>query len=258
VDPGRRHALVIMVAAMAAITTAKEAREIGGEAISGTGPARGEMLFDWVREHRPAQVLELGFAHGYAAVHIGAALEANGEGQLISVDNVSAHERRPPAATLVEQADLGHRIELVYEPTSYTWFLHRQLREQLRDGVIEPRYDFCFLDGAHTWNVDGFAFTLVDLLLRPGGTILFDDLRWRPGDDADPEDRAVDGMAEVWDLLVATHPRYGELVTDGDWGWATKSAEDVEVRTIVRRDGLGAVKDLAKQARSKVNARFGR
>lgn len=239
-----------------AIKTAKEARTVGGEAISGTGPSRGALLYDWVRENRPTDVLELGLAHGYAAIHIGAALEANGVGKLTSVDNESAHDRRPTAASLIERAGLAHRIDTVYEPTSYTWFLHRQLRKQLRDGVIEPLYDFCFLDGAHTWNVDGFAFGLVDLLLRPGGTILFDDLRWRPGEEADPEDREVDGVAEVWDLLVATHPRYGELVTDGDWGWATKSASDVTVRTVVRRDGFGAAKDLLRQARTKVQARF--
>ena len=40
------------------------------------------------------------------------------------------------------------------------------------------KYDFCFIDGAHTWDTDGFAFCLVDRMLRPGGWIIFDDLNW--------------------------------------------------------------------------------
>lgn len=243
---------------MPAITTAEQARAVVGDAMSGTSPHRAELLFDWVREHRPTQVLELGFAHGFSTVHLAAALEANGAGQLTCVDNLSAHERVPTAAALVAEAGLEQRVELVYETASYTWFLHRKLREQLRDGAIEPLYDFCFLDGAHTWNIDGFAFQLVDLLLKPGGTILFDDLQWRPGDGAAPEDRAVDGVQEVWDLLVSTHPRYDELVTDGDWGWARKASGDVAVRTVVKRDGLGAAKDAARELRSYARQRLGR
>ena len=36
------------------------------------------------------------------------------------------------------------------------------MRERLCDGAIEPIYDFCFLDGAHSWEVDGFALLLVE------------------------------------------------------------------------------------------------
>ncbi len=244
---------------MEPISTAEQARRIAGaEAISGTGPHRGRMLYDWVREHRPTNLLELGFAHGYAALHIGAALEANGAGHLTSVDDRSAHERRPAAADLVREAGLDARVDLVFEETSYTWFLHRTLREQLADGAIVPRYDFCFVDGAHTWNVDGFAFFLVDALLVPGGTILFDDLKWRPRDSPDPGDRRVDGVTEIWELLVSTHPAYGELVTDGDWGWATKTSAPPRVRTVTRRDVLGSVKDVVRQVRTMTEVRRGR
>ena len=41
-----------------------------------------------------------------------------------------------------------------------------------------PEFDFVFLDAGHTWDVTGFAFFLVDRLLRPGGWLLFDDLNW--------------------------------------------------------------------------------
>jgi predicted O-methyltransferase YrrM len=41
-----------------------------------------------------------------------------------------------------------------------------------------PRFDLCYLDGAHNWFVDGLAFFLVHRLLKPGGWIIFDDVDW--------------------------------------------------------------------------------
>lgn len=40
------------------------------------------------------------------------------------------------------------------------------------------RFDYVYIDGAHTWAVDGFAFLLCDMLLKPGGCIEFDDYHW--------------------------------------------------------------------------------
>ncbi|MGL5809687.1 MAG: hypothetical protein ACRCYQ_07075, partial [Nocardioides sp.] len=48
--------------------------------------------------------------------------------------------------------------------------------EQQRQG--EWVFDFAFIDGAHSWFVDGLAFFLVDKLLKPGAWVLFDDLDW--------------------------------------------------------------------------------
>ncbi len=70
-------------------------------------------------------------------------------------------------------------MTVVHEETSYTWFLHDTLRAQLKaDGEVEPKYDFVYIDGAHTWDVDALAFALADRLLVAGGWILFDDLDW--------------------------------------------------------------------------------
>lgn len=40
------------------------------------------------------------------------------------------------------------------------------------------KYDYVFLDGAHTFVVDGLAYFLIDILLSPGGYIDFDDYNW--------------------------------------------------------------------------------
>ena len=44
-----------------------------------------------------------------------------------------------------------------------------------------PIFDFCYIDGTHDWYNDGFAFLLVDKLLKPGGMIIFDDYNWSFG-----------------------------------------------------------------------------
>ena len=45
-----------------------------------------------------------------------------------------------------------------------------------------PIYDYIFLDGSHTWDIDGLAFLLLDRLLKPGGFMDFDDYGWTMAD----------------------------------------------------------------------------
>jgi hypothetical protein len=89
------------------------------------------------------------------------------------------------------------------------------------------------LDGAHTWDTDGFAFFLVEKVLKPGGWILFDDLRWtyssspalkdRPSvRDMNPEARDHPQMSAVWEQLVLPHTSFGNFSADENWGWAQK------------------------------------
>ncbi len=56
---------------------------------------------------------------------------------------------------------------------SYNWQLMKILKNN-----TDPVYDYVYLDGAHTWAIDGFTFFLVDRLLMPGGFIDFDDYNW--------------------------------------------------------------------------------
>jgi predicted O-methyltransferase YrrM len=228
------------------ITTHAEAERLVGDTAGGINPERGRELFDFVRRERPEQSLELGFAHGISSVYSAAALEGNGAGTLTSVDNLSAHDREPSAAEFLERAGLSHRVRLIFEQTSYNWFLHRRVRERSMDGGCEPYLDFCFIDGAHTWVDDGFAFFLVDKLLKPGGWVLFDDLPWKQDErwtDIPKEEHEIAQVGEIFELLVAQHPSYDRIETDGWWGWAHKSeTPSPSTRTVVKRD-------LAQQAR---------
>jgi predicted O-methyltransferase YrrM len=239
------------------VTTAAQARELLQDDGGGTSPAAGEELHEFVREHRFERCMELGMAHGGSAVYIASALEANGAGHLDSVDLHIAKERVPPATETLERAGLEHRVTLNYEDTSYTWFLHDKLREQLRDGErIEPLYDFVFIDGAHTWDVDALAFALVDRLLKPGGWILLDDLDWNIGDSDTslPQvQRDLPHVREIWELLALTHPQYDEFRTDGQWGWMRKSTTpNPTTRTVVKKDLAGSVRQLGRIAKSKL------
>ena len=91
-----------------------------------------------------------------------------------------------------------------------------------------PRFDYVFIDGAHTWAHDALAFALADRLLAPGGYMDFDDYRWtlRASPTMNPAafpeverlytDEQIDArqVALVVDLLVRSDERYEEVVPD--------------------------------------------
>lgn len=195
-------------------------------------PYRGRYLYDFVIEHEFENCLELGFAMGASASYVAGALDELGRGRLTAVDRVDAPFEHPTIEGVLASLDLTGWVEVVREPRSYTWFLMRQL--EIAD---HPRYDFVFIDGGHTWDLDGFAFLLVDRLLRPGGWILFDDLDWsfeRSPTQRDkvevralPEEEQVTlQLRKVWDLLVKPHPRYARHFDWSGWGFAQKLGDD--------------------------------
>jgi predicted O-methyltransferase YrrM len=200
------------------------------EGIPHTIPERGYLIYDFVRQHGFKSVLELGFAHGVSSCYIAAALKANGEGFLTTIDLDAVRGLNPSIETLLERTGLRDWVKPVNTATSYTWELMHLIE---RTPAGEWAFDFAFIDGAHSWFVDGLAFFLVDRLLKPGGWILFDDLNWTFAKSrtlresemvrAMPvEEREMPQVGKVFELLVRTHPSYGEFRTDGLWGWARK------------------------------------
>jgi predicted O-methyltransferase YrrM len=192
--------------------------------------SQGRQLYDFVLSAKPLSVLELGFAHGVSACYIAAALAANGAGRLTTIDLESARERRPDIAQLLDRTGLADRVRPVHTPSSYTWELMRMLEET---GPDERPFDFVFIDGAHTWDTDGFAFFLLDRLLAIGGSVLFDDLDWTYATSPTLKDtpfvaalteqeRTTPQVGKVFDLLVRRHPAYGDVRVDGSFGWARK------------------------------------
>ena len=200
-------------------------------------PALGRRVYEHVCSTRPTEVLELGTAHGVSAAYMAAALEANDHGHLTTVDHGGAAYNPSPEEVL-ERAGLAHRVMIVREHSSYNWFLKQQIEQASDDaGNAVPRYDFCYLDGAKNFNVDGLAVVLIEKLLRPRGWLLMDDLEWTyednpwilPSGDGHPlgplseSERTEPHLRAVFELIVKQHPSFTRFRREDEWyGWAQK------------------------------------
>lgn len=223
--------------------------EAVARAISGVpfmSPGEGRLIYDHVRETRPDQVLELGTGHGVSAAYIAAALQANGRGHLTSVESSGVKFDEPTPAQLLQRAGLSHRVSFDRSYSTYTWFLKEQIAAR-SDGMgnCEPLYDFCYLDGAKEWTIDGLAVFLIEKLLRPGGWLLMDDLDWTfssvEGDSIgiitvarmSERERESPHIRAVFDLIVKQHPSFTRMrIQDGWWGWAQKDPGEPRRMTI--------------------------
>lgn len=199
--------------------------------------AEGRRLYDHLRAVGARDVLELGTAHGASAAYMAAALDANGGGTVTTIEHVTAVHDPPPEQILAD-AGLVDRVEILrLEHSSYTWWLKEQVERQSDpSGNCEPLLDFCYVDGAHNFTIDGLAVVLVEKLLRPGGWLLLDDLNWiyrpgayPPGQGPDElrlstEERQSPHMRAVFELIVKQHPGFSTFrIEDESWGWAQKA-----------------------------------
>jgi len=218
--------------------------------------SQAEVITDVIIKNRFQNILELGFDHGVSTCYLAGALDEIGDGNITTIDLLRARDANPNVEQLLDDLGLNQYVTVFYEPTSYIWRLMRMLEEDRL-----PRFDFCYIDGNHNWYTDGFAFFLVDKLLKPGGLIIFDDLDWTF--DTSPtlknkkwvkrmpqDERAIPQVRQVYELLVKPHPAYTEFKTVDGWGYAHKSSassDSVEVelrREIVyerQQHGLGAL-----------------
>jgi predicted O-methyltransferase YrrM len=214
-----------------------EVERIVGE-VPFISPEHALSLYNKILVDRPAEILELGIAHGTATCVMAAALDEIGAGRITAVDLAGA-AFAPSAEEQLARCGLAWWADVVRMQTGYTWFLHDEIRRRTASGVCEPRYDLCIVDGPKNWTIDGCAFFLVDKLLRPGGWIIFDDYDWTYA-GADGARTATDGIThrrlseaerttpqirEVFELLVVPHPDYGEFVIEDhrDWAMARKT-----------------------------------
>jgi predicted O-methyltransferase YrrM len=226
---------------------------------------QAERMSAFILENNISDILELGFRHGVSTTYMAATLAKGGRGRIVTIDLPSAKDNKPNVETLLTRIGERERVHVFYEPTSYTWRLMRLLQQDPR-----PRFDLCYVDGAHDWFVDGFAFFLVDRLLRPNGWIIFDDMDWTYADSAAlrgsdrvrqmPEDeRTTPQMRLVYELLVKPHHNYHNFRDEGEWAFAQKigGSSSPPERTIVRevvvverRVGLaGAAIEFARRIR---------
>lgn len=239
------------------------------------GPRNGERLYKFILKHRPQSCLELGFGHGSSACYVAGALDELGAGSLTAVDLEPARSWQTPSIEeLLDATGLRERVTVVREATSYTWFLRRMIEEQSGPHGCDPAYDFCFIDGAKHWTVDGLAFFLADKLLHEGGWILFDDLGYTfrsmqvEGNtmvdfintaEMSNEELDTSHIDSVFRLLVMQHPEYGEFrIDDQWWGWAHKIRSTNRRLVIDDSYTLGTqVLRVIQRARRRIQGVFG-
>jgi len=138
--------------------------------------AKAKILREVMLEEDARTILEIGFAQGKSSAYIAAVLEDQGEGSLLTIDMQSATRQSPNIEDVLEKLGLSHRVTPLYCKRSYTWELQR-----LINAPETPQFDLCFFDGGHTWDSTGFGVVLVDMLLRPGGVMILNDLDWSIG-----------------------------------------------------------------------------
>ena len=177
-----------------------------------------------------SSLLELGTFHGKSTAYMAAVLEVIGRGTLVTIDRVDAEAKNPNVHQILRSLELSHRVQVYFEPRSLTWRLMRLIEEH-----ESPCFDFCYFDAGHSWDVTGFAFFLVDRLLKPGGWVIFDDLDWtyermiKPDEPLPDflsrmpeEERRTAQIGKVWDLLVGRSTGYERHEVIGSWGVARK------------------------------------
>lgn len=171
---------------------------------------------EWVARTGALNVAELGVYRGHTTREMARVLPEEGSLDLFDFTDVVAplaESIRASARCTVRAHGNSRALR-----DSYCWSLARLLAEHDR-----PIWDYVFIDGAHTWDVDGFAFLLVDRLLRPGGHVDFDDYGWTLMKSPTMRDlpitrtcytseqMAAKQVAMVIDLLV-TRSGYTEMV----------------------------------------------
>lgn len=193
---------------------------------------QARVMTDLIMAQRPRNILELGFKHGVSTCYMAGALDELGGGHVTTVDLTSARELSPNADELLGRLGLSDYVTVHYEETSYIWRLLEMLERSPR-----PQFDFCYLDGAHNWETDGFAFYLVDKLLAPGATLVLDDIDWsyeksptlqdEPWVQAMPRDQyEMRQLEKVFRLLVCEHPNYTDFRVEDGVGYARKTRVD--------------------------------
>lgn len=186
-------------------------------------------MVSFIEDNNIKNILELGFAHGVSTAYMATVLKhMDNNGKITCIDLEHSKNRVPRIETLLNKIGETDRVDIYYEPTSYIWRLMKFLEKD-----ATPKYDLCYIDGAHSWFVDGFAFFLVDKLLLPGGWIIFDDMNWTYSSSPSnknlekvrlmPKDeKELPQIKKVFDLLVKTHPNYHNFKELKNWGYAQK------------------------------------
>ncbi len=222
-----------------------------------TPPDDGFLLYNFILENKLKNILELGFQHGVSTLYIAAALDEIGQGKITTIDNLTAKDAEPTIIELADRAGLSKYINPIFANSSYNWELMKLIRDNSEGNNCNPIFDFCFIDGAHSWETDGFAFFLVDKSLKRDSFILFDDLNWTYAESKGLKDTEfVKNMSDdekntpqvelILTYLIAQHPNYEIVAIRDRWAWVKKKGI-IEKKTI---DNLYLKQSISKDLKN--------
>jgi len=182
------------------------------------------VLRDHIEDYDLSNILEIGFYQGKSTAYFAAILKERGKGHITTIDKISALRHDPGIEKNLETVGLSNHVTPIFCERSHTWELGKMVSSPNR-----PSFDLCYFDGGHTWDVTGFGFVLVDLLLKPGGWIIFDDLDWTIKKSPaaiennyssyrnySADERSTPGVRMVFENLV---PARGYINTFEKMGW---------------------------------------
>ncbi len=186
---------------------------------------QAEFLTQHLHRHRLTRCLELGILHGVSTCYIAAAVQRS-QGHVVAIDLAGNANLRPGAEELLESLGLLDSVTIERVAEGATWVMMEWLERRQ-----QPVFDFVYVDVAHTWDITGFLFFLTDRFVRPGGWILFDDIRsyklerdpvGRRAQNYTQKQLEICQVGKVWDLLVTQHPGYSNFSERGNWGLCQK------------------------------------
>lgn len=131
-------------------------------------PLECQILRQWIRNHRPRRILEIGLAYGVSSLAICDALDWEQEIVYHIVDPYQHSQWRGVGLLNLERAGYAPAISF-HEETSQT-ALPKLLRSNLR-------FDCVFIDGSHEKSDVLLDVQHSHALLNPGGLILLDDIQ---------------------------------------------------------------------------------
>jgi predicted O-methyltransferase YrrM len=187
--------------------------------MSSNVPRGNQETIDFITTTNCRIVAEVGIYEGFTSAPLAKYLNGQGELHLFDYeDRVRGVTAKLNAAGYENIVGHGNSHKTM---DSYNWSLMRVLQQN-----SEPIYDYVYLDGAHTWNIDALAFLLIDRLLRVGGYIDFDDYYWShersptmnpkvfPATEImfTPSQIRESHVRLIVDLLVKRDPRYAEVI----------------------------------------------
>lgn len=130
----------------------------------------GEFLSKMIRNHGCRKTLEIGCAKGMSSLYICSALEGEENASHTIIDYTQTTQWHSLGIAQLDKANVDY-YRLIEEPSEYA------LPRMAQNG---EKYDFCLIDGWHTFDHTLIDFFYVDRLLDTGGIVVFDDVHW-PG-----------------------------------------------------------------------------